>query len=56
VATLEGHKDSVMSMAFSPDFKFLATGGSDHSIFIWSMSDYSVVKKLTTDSGNVFDL
>jgi hypothetical protein len=36
VARLTGHKDSVVSAAFSADGEFVATGGMDGSVRVWS--------------------
>ena len=36
-ATLEGHRDRVNSVAFSPDGKTLAAGSLDKSIALWHM-------------------
>ena len=41
VATLVGHSDGVRSVAFSPDGKLLASGGSDNSIRIWDMKSHT---------------
>lgn len=43
IAILEGHTDSVTSVKFSHDGQFLATGGMDGHIKIWSSNDWSLV-------------
>jgi hypothetical protein len=37
---IAGHLGSVTCMAFSPDSKYLATGGSDQVIYIWPVKDF----------------
>ncbi|KDN41526.1 WD40 repeat-like protein [Tilletiaria anomala UBC 951] len=49
------HKDSVYSLAFSPDAKLLVTGGIDERIYISSISTGTVVKHFKA-SGAVMDV
>jgi WD40 repeat protein len=39
IKTLSGHTDKIKSLAFSPDGKFLVSGGADTYFRIWSMPD-----------------
>ena len=38
VRTLEGHADDIRALAFSPDGKWLASGGDDRSVCLWEVS------------------
>src|SRR5262249_8552872 len=35
--TLQGHKAAVQAAAFSPDGRFLVTGGADRSVRVWEL-------------------
>jgi WD40 repeat protein len=41
----KGHRDSVFSIAFSPDGKLLASGSTDYTIKLWNVADGSVVRE-----------
>ncbi len=52
----EGHKQSVLSLAFSPSGKLLASGSADGAIKIWRVEDGSLVASLEGHSGKVLAL
>lgn len=46
-ATLEGHSDAVLVVAFSPDGECLASGGGDREIRIWDVNTTTPIDTLT---------
>jgi WD40 repeat protein len=50
---LEGHKDIVYSVSFSPDSKILASGSADNTVKLWNL-DGSLQKTLTEHQGSVY--
>ncbi|KAK3348667.1 quinon protein alcohol dehydrogenase-like superfamily [Lasiosphaeria hispida] len=51
--TLEGHSDSVSSVAFSPDSKLVASGSRDQTVKIWDAATGSYMQTLEGHSCNV---
>ncbi len=49
VTTLQGHSDSINSVAFSPDGKYLASGSLDDTVKLWSVESH---KEITTLQGH----
>jgi WD40 repeat protein len=43
----KGHQEAVLSVAFSPDGKQIASGSMDKTIKIWNVADGNVVRDLT---------
>ncbi len=54
--TLEGHSDSVRSVAFSPDGKTLASGPSDNTIKLWDIETGKVTNTLEGHSDSVISV
>jgi WD40 repeat protein len=46
VAILKGHWDGVISVAFSPDSKFLASGVQDKTVKVWEVGSWQEVTTL----------
>jgi WD40 repeat protein len=49
VTTLQGHSESVSSVAYSPDGKYLASGSWDKTVKLWSLESQ---KEVTTLQGH----
>jgi RNA polymerase sigma factor (sigma-70 family) len=51
--TIRGHKDMAVSMAFSPDGKLLATGGSqnDNDVRLWDVATGKELRRIETGIG-----
>jgi WD40 repeat protein len=54
VRTLTGSKQAVVSLAFSPDGTWLASGGDDSSIKLWRVEDGRLMNTLTGGSSHVY--
>jgi len=52
----EGHKDTIYSIALSPDGKTLATGSYDQKIKLWNVQTGEEIRTLSGHNGCVFDL
>src|SRR5271154_4444846 len=51
--TLEGHSDSVYSVAFSPDGSRLASGSNDRTVRVWNTATGQVKQTLKGHSNSV---
>jgi WD40 repeat protein len=51
--TLDGHADTVVSVAISPDGHFLVSGSIDKTVRLWSLPDGRLLKTLTPFSKKV---
>jgi WD40 repeat protein len=46
IKTLEGHKDFITTLAFSPDGSRLVTGSYDKTAIVWNMETFEQIKTL----------
>ncbi len=53
VKTLTGHKDGVLTLAFSPCGRFLVTGGEDNAIRLWDVPAGIEIQALEAAAGDV---
>ena len=49
--TLEGHSDTVSSVAFSPDGQLLASGSDDQTVRLWDLATGALQRTLDHQSG-----
>ncbi|MEG4504465.1 AAA-like domain-containing protein [Microcoleus sp. F6_B4] len=54
--SLEGHSNSVWSVAFSPDGKTLASASSDNTIKLWNLQSQKPIATLTGHSNEVLSV
>lgn len=52
---LQAHDAYILKVAISPDGQKLATASADHTVRIWSMTDFSLLKTLTGHQRWVWD-
>ncbi|XP_057469955.1 WD40 repeat-containing protein HOS15-like [Actinidia eriantha] len=53
--SLKGHRDSVYSVAFSPNGEYLASGSLDKCLHVWSVKQGKIVKTYT-GNGGIFEV
>jgi len=52
--TLSAHSGIISSLDFSPDGRWLVTGGLDDAVIVWDLSDGEVIDSYRYSSGGVF--
>ncbi len=52
--TLVGHSQAITSIDFSPDGRWLVTGGLDNAVLVWDLSDGQIVDSSHYSSAGVF--
>jgi Tol biopolymer transport system component len=52
--TFLGHTEAIVSLAFSPNGKLLATGSDDKTVKLWRVSDGTVMKTLSGGSECIY--
>ncbi|CAH9077892.1 unnamed protein product [Cuscuta epithymum] len=55
IHSLNGHREPVYSVAFSPTGEYLASGSLDKSLIIWSVKEAKIVKTYT-GNGGIFEV
>jgi WD40 repeat protein len=53
---LLGHKDSILSVTFSPDGKYLASGSRDKTIKLWSLESQQEITTLQGHNGSIYSV
>jgi WD40 repeat protein len=54
--TMTAHTQAVVAVAFSPDGRWLASGGDDSSIKLWRMPGGTIARTLTGGTDHVYTL
>ncbi|KAJ7952800.1 F-box-like/WD repeat-containing protein [Quillaja saponaria] len=51
ITSLNGHREPVYSVAFSPNGEYLASGSLDKSVHVWSLKEGKIVRTFTGEGG-----
>ena len=56
VVTYRGHSDSVGSVAWSPDGKYIASGSDDRTVQVWEVTTKRRVVTYSGHSSSIYEL
>jgi WD40 repeat protein len=56
MSSLQGHAGTVLSVAFSPDGRTLASGSDDSTVKLWDMKSLQELATLIRHKGSIYTL
>ncbi|XP_071739052.1 WD40 repeat-containing protein HOS15-like [Rutidosis leptorrhynchoides] len=55
LSSLNGHREAVFALSFSPNGEYVATGSLDRYMHVWSLKDDKIIKTYSSN-GSIFDI